>query len=180
MPLQPESIEIRRAGGNQRAPAVAAMPTSQGQGGYLVVWEDHLKPGDADIHGRRVGGQGNPLDAPYLAFAGSARDETSPAVAGNESNHQFLITWTRRVTDPQTPWVTWDLIHARSMGWGGSFRCGATHAGGSYDSDHSALVAGPTGDFLIVFDDPALTMSIDIYGRLWGNRVYLPGVLRRP
>ena len=59
-PMHPESIEIRRGGADQLAPAVAAIPTSPNQGRYLVVWEDHWVPGDIDIHGRRVDGEGNP------------------------------------------------------------------------------------------------------------------------
>ena len=39
-PMHPESIEIRRGGGDQEAPAVAAIPTVPNQGQYLVVWED--------------------------------------------------------------------------------------------------------------------------------------------
>jgi hypothetical protein len=34
------------------------------------------------------------------------------------------------------------------------------------------------GDFLVAFDDTP-DGSRDVYGHLWGNRVYLPLVLRR-
>ena len=44
----------------------------------------------------------------------------------------------------------------------------------------AAIAAGPSGDFLIAFDDNEVfgTSSRGIYGWLWGNRAYLPGVLR--
>jgi len=42
------------------------------------------------------------------------------------------------------------------------------------------LTAGPHGDFLVAFDDdPSMSSNMDIYGRLWGNRVYVPLVVRR-
>ena len=179
-PLQPVSIEIRKGTADQLDPAVAAVPTSQNQGRYLVVWEDHIIPGDIDVHGRRVDGQGNPLDAPYKIMAGTSENETSPAVAGNEEGRRFLVAWTRYLTDPQAPWVHWEFIFGRVLGVGGSFQGPGIHTGGVFDADRAAVSAGATGDFLVAFDDDPWTANDwDIYGRLWGDRVYLPGVLRR-
>jgi len=120
------------------------------------------------------------MDAPYKVIASSTENETNPAVAGSEGAGQFLVTWTRRLTDPQAPWVSWDLIYGRAVGKGGNFLGGGVHTGGLYDADHPAVAAGATGDFLIALDDdPSAGNNWDIYGRLWGNRVYVPLVVRR-
>ena len=84
------------------------------------------------------------------------------------------------LTDPQAPWVHWNFIYGRAMGVGGNFQGSAMQMGGMFDADHPAVGAGAAGDFLVAFDDdPWMANDWDIYGRLWGNRVYLPGVLKR-
>jgi hypothetical protein len=179
-PMSPASIEIWWGGEDQLAPAVAAIPTTPNQGRYVVVWEDHALPSDVDIHARRVSGEGNPLDASYKTVASSTEDETCPAVAGSETAGGFLITWTRFLTDPQAPWAHWELIHGRVLGVGGNFRGGESQTGGVYDADHSAVSVGRAGDFLVVFEDaPLMSTSRDIYGRLWGDRVYTPLLVKR-
>lgn len=40
------------------------------------------------------------------------------------------------------------------------------------------MPGGPNGDFLVAFDDTR-DGSRDVYGHLWGTRVYLPLALRR-
>ena len=179
-PMHPESILIRRGEADETAPAVAAIPTTPNQGLYLVVWEETVAPGDINVHGRRMTGEGSPMGASKKVIASSTENETNPAVAGSEGAGQFLVTWTRRLTDPQAPWVKWDLIYGRAVAKGGAFLGQGTHVGGRYDADHAAVVSGPLGDFLVAFDDdPAATGNVDIYGRLWGNRAYVPLVLRR-
>jgi hypothetical protein len=179
-PMHPESIEIRRGGADQLFPAVAAVPTEPNQGRYLVAWEDHWIPTDTDIHGRRLTGEGEPQDPPYKIIANSNEDETRPAVGGSEGAWKFLITWTRHVQDPQAPWVSWDLIFGREVGQGGAFLTGGIDTGGVYDADHSAVAAGPGGGFVVVFDeDPSMGGNRDIFGRLWGARVYAPLVIKR-
>jgi hypothetical protein len=43
------------------------------------------------------------------------------------------------------------------------------------NATHSAVTGGPLGDFLVAFDD---VTGSGVYGRLWGNRIYLPLVVR--
>ncbi len=45
---------------------------------------------------------------------------------------------------------------------------------GAVSAGSAAVAAGRTGDFMAVFDDMPLGADRDIYGRLWGDRVYLP------
>jgi hypothetical protein len=50
--------------------------------------------------------------------------------------------------------------------------------GGSF-ANHSAVAAGPGAGFLVACDDqPLLASDRDIYGRLWGSRIYLPSIRR--
>jgi hypothetical protein len=44
-------------------------------------------------------------------------------------------------------------------------------------ADNAAVAGGPNGDFLVAFDDTR-DGSRDVYGHLWGTRVYLPLVTR--
>ena len=103
--------------------------------------------------------------------------EYRPAVAGSESTHRFLVTWTwvPVVTPPAMM-----QVQARALALDGTVLDGTVLVGGGQVFD-SAVAAGPTGDYLIAFDDnEALgTPNRGIYGRLWGDRVYLPLALRR-
>jgi hypothetical protein len=179
-PMFPESFGLVGGVGDELAPAVAAVPTSPNQGRYLVAFEDHRTPSDVDIRVRLVSGEGSVQNIPQDMIAASNEDEKAPAVAGSENGRRFLVTWTRYETDPQAPWVHWELIYSRPIGAGGNFLGPGIHTGGRYDSDHSAVSAGAAGDFLVVFDDdPWMANDWDIYGRLWGNRVYVPVQIRR-
>jgi hypothetical protein len=40
------------------------------------------------------------------------------------------------------------------------------------------VAAGLRGDFLVAYDDVPYTSDRDIYGQMWGNRVYVPLVQR--
>ena len=41
------------------------------------------------------------------------------------------------------------------------------------------LAAGPTGDFLVPYDEAGLFGGVDIWGRLWGRRIYVPLVIKQ-
>lgn len=171
-PLHPESIEIRRGGGDQNAPAVAAIPTTPNQGHYLVVWEDRWIPHDGDIHARRVTGEGNP-DGAYFVISEPEEDQTNPAVAGNESAQQYLVVWTHPSPLP----FLFVGVGGRAVSMRGVLLGQETGLGGLF-ADHTAVASGRLGDFLVAFDDPELIANRGIYGQLWGNRVFLPIVLK--
>jgi hypothetical protein len=71
-------------------------------------------------------------------------------------------------------------IQGRTLALDGSLLSDTTLIGGRQVFD-SAVVAGPVGDFLVAFDDNETfgTLSRGIYGRLWGNRLYLPLLIRQ-
>jgi len=46
-------------------------------------------------------------------------------------------------------------------------------------ADNPAVASGPGGDFLVGWQDqPLSATNTNLYGQLWGNRVYLPLVVK--
>jgi hypothetical protein len=153
---------------------VAAIPTIPNEGQYLVAWESD-EGVDSDIEARAVSWDETLGDWRYLAD--TAWGEHRPAVAGSESNDRFLVTWTwvPVITPPAMM-----QVQAKTLALDGTPLHDTALVGGGQVFD-SAVAAGPTGDFLITFDDNEVlgTSSRGIYGRLWGNRIYLPLVVRQ-
>ena len=154
-------------------PAVAAIPTAPGQYKYLVVWEYAWSPpADTHIRGRLVGEGGAPHPTPMF-IATEPVAETVPAVAGSEMGHRYLVAWTQ--AHPGT--VLGSFIGAREVSSAGAMTQEPRGIWGPW-ADNAAVSAGHDGDFLVAFDDTP-DGSRDVYGLLWGTRVYLPLVLRR-
>lgn len=139
-------------------PAVAAIPKPTGVGQYLVAWEFHYSPTDRDIHARQVAGDGTIGSLSYIAI--TTADETSPAVAGNESAEQYLVVWTYDDLG-----LFGNGIFGRTVSTGNLL--GETTVVGGTFGDHAAVASGWLGDFLVAFND--FVSDQDIYGRLWGN-----------
>lgn len=152
--------------------AVAAIPQPAGTGQYLVVWESSEDNGN--IRYKTVTGDGTPGIAQSLAA--TSWSEYSPAVAGGESNRQFLVVWFW-VPSPTPP--GWMQVQGRPLALDGTILDATKTIGGLQVYD-PAIAAGPGGDFLVAFDDNEVfgTSNRGIYGWLWGNRVYLPLVLK--
>lgn len=164
---------IANSADDEIAPSVAAIPTVTDQGQYLVTW-GHESGFTRDIQGRPVAGVGTP--GVTVTLADTPWSEHSPAVAGCESNQQFLVVWVwiPVVTPPGIM-----QVQARTLALDGTPLHDTTYVGGG-QVFQAAVAAGPTGDFLVAFDDNEVTGTANrgIYGRVWGNRVYLPLVLR--
>lgn len=169
-PMPPESIELNRVSWSSMVPAVAAIPTVTALGQYFVVWEAHFAPGDRNIAGRAVAGDGTPQ--PSFHIAASGMEEYRPTVAGNENNQEYLVAWSR-------PLGYW-LIYGRTVSSVGPLTK-EVRLGGYQWAEKAAAAGGSLGDFLVAYDDPPpWSMNRNVYGRLWGNRVYLPLVVRHP
>lgn len=97
-------------------------------------------------------------------------------MVGTESNQQYLVTWTH--PDYAAPLIYVGIV-GRAVSTNGDLLGEETVFGG-ISADHSAVASGPAGDHMVVFDDQTfLATTRDIYGQLWGNRVYMPLVVRR-
>lgn len=154
-------------------PAVAAVPRSPG-GQYLVAWRNDASLNDTNIWAQRVDGGGT-LEGSAFMVSDNTGDDGFPAVAGSNSNQQYLVIWRSDLVLPP-PSPTLKLIVGRSIATDGSFLSDVTWIAGVLPYS-SAVVSGPAGDMLIAYEEYA-SGETDIFGVLWGNRVYLPLVLR--
>jgi hypothetical protein len=169
-PLLPEAIEIMRVTTSQFNPRVAAIRSVDPEGKYLVVWELEYAPGDKNIYARPVSGDGAAGSGFYVAW--TAENETKPAVAGSEDSLSYTVTWTR----PSDPPIVFIMIEGRDVSPTGDL--GEIASFGGLSADHSDLATGPTGDVLVAFQDLGVTPSAGIYAQLWGERIYIPLVVR--
>ena len=110
------------------------------------------------------------MSIPVLDVAWSPLDEFAPAVAGNEQSQRFLVTW---ITAEQSLFIS----HAREVTTEGDMAPVAPLEPEVF-ADHPAVSSGPLADFLTVLDGQTLSSNLDIHGVLWGERVYLPLVIR--
>jgi len=153
------------------APAVAAIPTTPNDEKFLVVWEIHYAPNDRDIYARLVAEDGS-LSSDFWISWSTGVDESSPAIASSESNLQYFVTWRH----PQG--VVDKPIRGRAISYQGAL-LGQTVVFSGVAADYPAVAAGPTGDFLTVWQDqPISVTNTNIYGQLWGNRIYIPIAVR--
>lgn len=188
--LNPASITISTLGHDEEDPAVAALPIANDEGDYLVAWESDTGS-DTGIDAKTVhvasNGSVTVGTLPQVVYDSSV-DESNPAVAGNESSQQYLVTWSQHYEETVsgngfTSTLVYDGIAGRAISKDGDILNGTFMDEGSYiggwNADRSAVAAGPLGDFLAVYEETPLGESdSDIYGHLWGNRVYLLLVLR--
>jgi hypothetical protein len=169
--LDPTEIEICRLTLNSTRPSVAAIANVAGDGQYLVAYEIEITSTNFDAGARHVSSGGSAL--PGFRAASSGASESQPVVAGSESTHSFLSTWTRAADPP----FAWTYAQAREVAPAGGGMLGIQLAGGVFGNNPDA-VAGAPGDFLVVFEDSVLGGDSGIYGRLFGQRVYVPLALR--
>ena len=153
---------------NEINPAVGAIPTDPDEGRYQVAWERNY-----NIYTTNVTGTG--AVGAWQTLADSSYEESDPAVAGNEVNDQFLVTWTA-VIELLAPVVE---VQGHKMTISGALLRTKKSVSG-HTVDKSDLAAGAMGDFLIVFEDTEVLGLPEqgIYGSLWGDRIYLPLILR--
>ncbi|MCL6429711.1 MAG: hypothetical protein K6V36_02480 [Anaerolineae bacterium] len=152
-------------------PAVAALPAASPDGRYLVAWEMQIGPGNRDIYGREVAGDGSISSGFWIS--GADVDEASPAVASYRYAERYLVTYQRSADPP----YMWTYIRGRNVPTDYGPPGPEKYIGG-VQAGHPAVTEGRLGDFLVVYDDQPLLGDRGIYGRLWGNRIYLPLVLR--
>jgi hypothetical protein len=153
------------------APAVAAIPSTSTSYNYLVVWEK-AGVGDRDIYARLIEENGTPAPGGFYVSVDTTIDESAPAVAGDEAGQRYLVTWRHPLGVVDVP------IHGRAVSAEGSLVYDEAAFGGP-SADSPAVAAGSTGTFLVAWQDKSVfATNTDILGQLWGNRVYLPTVVR--
>lgn len=188
-------IHARRVGGNgaplgsatfvstlghdEEDPAVAALPLTNNEGDYLVAWEIDTG-GDRGVMARavHVASDTSFVLSVYRIVANEAGDEINPDVAGTENGEQYLMVWkqTYEVDVGGGFGLVYQAVVGRNLATDGSAMDDDFTYIGGMDATHGVVSAGPGGDFLVAYDDHI--NNSNIYARLWGNRVYLPVVLR--
>ncbi|MBN1247352.1 MAG: hypothetical protein JXC32_06820 [Anaerolineae bacterium] len=162
------------------APAVAALPTVANYGGYVVAWELRHTPAEGDIYARYVPGRmafdptaqlGN-----VVIVSNVGREQVAPAIAANTSNRHYLVSWAEQF---ESPFDANTGIRGRELAADATVWGPVQWLGGAF-SAHPAVAPGQRGDFLTAWAEGGLFGASDIHGRLWGRRVYLPLVVRRP
>lgn len=155
----------------QQKPAV----TSNGTGGYLIVFEDN-RGGDWDVRGCRIntfgGSAGNES---HIAI--STEDETNPDVATNADGAMpHLVTWQRSTASGES-------IRATRVSASGAYGYSEEIAPAGLGDNEAPAIGGDILGFLIVYEWESASPSADrdVYGRMWwsDNAVFLPVVMRQ-
>ena len=145
-------------------PAVASIARTSGTGQYLVVCQTHTSLGAYFVDGQLVG-QAGVLEGGRLFVSNSTGHV--PAVAGNSASQEYLAAW---------PYDTGSL-HARTISTSGIR--GSEKSLPLNDEADTAVAAGAAGDFLITGSGWVQAgYPYDVFGFLWGNRLWLPYVSR--
>jgi hypothetical protein len=87
--LDPQGLEISRAGASQRMPGIAF-----DGGNYLIVWQDNRNSEASDIYAARVDLSGNVLDPNGIQISMAPDTQAAPSVAFSGSD--YLIAWQDR------------------------------------------------------------------------------------
>jgi len=172
-------LHISTLGHPEQRPAVAALPLVHNRGNYLVAWELDIGT-SMNIMARSVeiASDGTPSMTGHRFLAVSDEDETMPAAAGSENRKEYLVTWRQAVSYGDGPIVVvFDSVVGRALEPNGALLGDGFGPIGGIGAGWSAADAGPGGDYLVAFDDE-FAGDINILGRLWGSRVYLPTVMR--
>ena len=159
--LEGTTFSIFYSTNDEGSPAVSSVVRPSGIGEYLVVAVSAYAS-SAFIYGQLLTDAGA-LDG--SSFIISPYGGTIPAIAGNELTKEFLVAWKYGSN-----------IQARTVNTSGSLGLYAQAVpNGSY-TDWPAVAAGQLSDFLVTFHDQVPGYNFDIFGQLWGNRLFLPAI----
>jgi hypothetical protein len=154
-------------------PAVASIPTASGNVKFLVVYEFQDTTADHDIYGKFIKEDGTVVNSTYL-IAITLKDETSPAVAGNELSQEYFIIWRENLGVMDKP-IKGIQISSQGDAWGDVIEFSGPAM------DNPAIAAGHMADFLLVWQDqPVVSTNMNIYAQLYGNREFVPLFMKSP
>ncbi len=154
--------------------AVAALPSPAGDGQYLVIGEQQASSTEWWLAMRQVPGIGIVLGSPSIV-AVLPNPGSNPEVVGSEAGQEYLLTWTHETS-------SYSLIRSRAISSEGIAQPDNPDGLGAWAAG-SSVAAGPSGDFLVVFQEDHSPLEpgpepYDILGALFGNRLYLPLLVR--
>jgi hypothetical protein len=158
----PGNFAIQYTTNDEGSPAVASVHRLSGVGEYLVA-SVYVYGSSAYIVGQLLTDAGALHDGATISPYGG----TIPAVAGNENTREFLVAW-KYGSNIQARTVT-------TSGGLGSYAQAMPY--GSYP-DWPAVAGGHLSDYLVTFHDQLPGYNFDIFGQLWGNRLFMPAILK--
>lgn len=160
---------IANTGINETSPSVAANPNSPTEDKFLVAYEYEASSTDHQILASLLQENGTP-DAVGIGIATyGSRDETAPAISSDIVNGKYFVVWRYEHDGSFAPIRGQALTY-----WGALTGTLAQALPTNSDGDYPAVAAGPVGDFMVTWQDPRGAATFDIYGRLVGNRSYIP------
>jgi len=164
-------IIIANFNANLTNPAVASIPTSSSNFKFLVAYEaDYVT--DMNVFVNFVEEEGKVGAIKTTAF--TAKDETHPAVAGNEASQEYFLIWREDAGIVDKPIKGYQYS---SSGTG----LGTYHEFAGPATEYPAIAAGHMADFLIAWQDqPVFGTHMNIYAQLFGNREFLPLFMKKP
>ena len=145
-----------------------------------MAWEaDFGTERDIEARAVEIASDGTPTLSIYWPVASTEEDEVKPAVGASASRQQYLVTWQQEVAHGEGyVWVS-DAVVGRVAASDGTLQGSTFKEIGGYDAGWSAAAGGALGNYLVAFEDTVPMGSINVYGHMWGNRIYLPLVMRR-
>jgi hypothetical protein len=175
--LDGTGFTISSASGNQSRPTLAFNSSAGCSAGgcYLVTWGDERNgSSNRDIFGARVTTGGAVLDSSGIAINISAGNQSSPAVASN--NTQWLVTWQDARNGSGT-----DDIHASLLGANGSLLNPDVTVASAANMQETPRVAFNTNTYVVVWDDfrnsltnaDIFAQRLDVSANLQGANVAL-------
>ena len=161
--LESFTFPIHNTDKDEGGPAIASISPLYGLGEYLVTCEYQYAPSAYYIVGRLLTDVGT-LDNWMII---SPSTGVWSAVAGNQNTQEFLVAW-----DAGTN------IQARTVSTSGALGSDAQALPYRLYPDAPAVASGPMGDYLVTCNDQYPGYNSDVFGFLWGNRVFLPTVIK--
>ncbi len=148
--------------GEEANPAVAAIARPTGIGQYFVVCS-YGSSGAWSTVGKLLTDAGAFEPSGQIDLGSS--NSVAPSVAGNESSQEYLVAW------PTAAGTEMQALTVSTLGVLGAL---AQAQPSSSVPMYSAIASGPYGDFLVTYQDYYSGYPSDVFGWLWGTRVYLP------
>ncbi|MBN2548712.1 MAG: hypothetical protein JXB15_06125 [Anaerolineales bacterium] len=151
-------------------PAVAALPLYPGMGGYAVIWEYDFDPADHDIYAALVSWDG--VVSPYFGVHTDGNTQYHPAIASDRDSDTYLAVWGSKY-----PGMANYGIYGQAISVSGVL-LGMRQVIGGLAASRPAVAGLGGGGYLVAYEELPFFGNLDIWGRYWGNNLFVP-TLRR-
>ncbi len=162
----PLSVEFKvnsTTSGDQEAAAVA----TDGNGGFIVVWESPQDGDGTGIRGQRFAGGGIPVASEFQVNSHTTSSQIQPAVDMNPGG-DFVVAWTSPFQDGSSAGVFAQRFESSGAAVGGEFQVNSYTTDGQLSP---AVALGDTGEFAVIWTGFGQDAgSSGIFGQLFDNQ----------